>query len=185
MCRSSCTAGPPFAAGAARSSNRCRPFRRLHFVVVKPPVGLNTGEVYGAMSKLADSHDGRSSKLAADSRKSCTRYGPAVRATWPVDAKSVCSRPLVRCRLGSIGCGPRLVSWILSGISFRAVGLPILAFVAMRSTHGEWQIYFEHGNWDLSTPRAVVSRVARERKENRPWKSPRFASSSWKSLGND
>ncbi len=30
----------------------------VHFVVVKPPVGLNTGEVYGAMSKLAGSDDG-------------------------------------------------------------------------------------------------------------------------------
>jgi stage V sporulation protein G len=31
----------------------------------------------------------------------------------------------------------------------------------MRNSHGEWQIYFEHGNWDLFTPREVVSKVAR------------------------
>ncbi len=46
-CRSSSPAARPFAADAANGSSRSAAWCRLHFVVVRPPVGLSTAEVYG------------------------------------------------------------------------------------------------------------------------------------------
>ena len=157
--------GAAICRGRGERSERLPPIAPLHFVIVKPPVGLNTGDVYRA-------HDCIGGTFARDERWTRTlvrtsgQVGEWRGAISAAGCRIACRKPRVRCRRGSISYGWSSTNSISWDISFRAVDRHILAFVAMRSTHGGWQLFFGRGNWGLSTPRAVVRRSRVERKEN-------------------
>ena len=49
--------GPAICRGRGERTERLPPIRPLHFVLVKPPVGLKTGAVYGAYDARPDNRD--------------------------------------------------------------------------------------------------------------------------------
>jgi 4-diphosphocytidyl-2-C-methyl-D-erythritol kinase len=54
--------GPAICRGRGERTERLPPIRPLHFVLVKPPVGLNSGAVYGAYDARPDNRDEESDR---------------------------------------------------------------------------------------------------------------------------